>query len=159
MDNRDTSMFDWFSAVTAVFLVIVLAITLLTAISGVGANATKEKSYDAPPSAQELLLIRSAQKRAASEAGFSSQHKIETVYPKGWELQKPENYSQKKTSKPKGFFSVERDLALIDMQVSSAKLYISAKNVSELFAFITIVLTIFAVTALSVPFVKISEQE
>jgi hypothetical protein len=159
MDNRDTTMFSWFSLVTIVFLAIVLSITLLTAVSGVGVDATEEKSYDAPPSAQELLSIRSAQERAASEAGFSSQHKIETVYPQGWELQKAENYPQEKTSKPKGFFSVERDLALIDMQVFGANLYLSPRNASMLFGFITIVLTIFAVTALSVPFVRILEQE
>jgi hypothetical protein len=159
MHNRDRTFFSLLNVITIGFLVIVLPIVLLTAISGFRANSLEDISYDAPLSAQELISQKSEQGRAASKAGFSSQHRVETVYPKGWELPETDKYSPKNTPKTKGFFYVEKDFALIDMQIFGANLYLSAKSVSVLFGLITIVLTVFAVSALSVPFVRILEKE
>jgi hypothetical protein len=154
MQNKDTSFFYGLSIATIGLLLIVGLITVLTIISGATTLDKTKSPYQTPSyTAQELLFQKEAQEKAASELGFASRHKIETVYPKGWESPKSTDSNQTSDKDKKGFFSTESKL------VTGEKNILSPKNISFLFGIITIILTVFTISALSMPFISTIEEK
>lgn len=155
MQIKGTAFFYGLNIATVGLLLIVTVITVLTIIWGPATTLDKTKpSYQAPShTAQELLLQKAAQEKAASELGFASRHRIETVYPKDWEAPKSTDSYQTSDKEKKGFFSTERKLR------GGEKHILSPENISFLFGTITIILTVFTISALSMPFISTIEEK
>jgi len=154
MQNKDTAFFYGLSIATIALLLVVVLITVLSIIWGPATTLDGTKpSYQAPsPTAQELLFQKEAQEKAASELGFASRYKIQTVYPKGYKAQKSSESYQTSDKDKKGFFYTERKLGVGEKNI------LSPENISFLFGIITIILTVFTISALSVPFVSMLKE-